>query len=132
MAAAGLSIISIDVSRDVNETAAIVLGAKRSGGKSAASDKMVALTRFPDARIRCVYGMSEILPVAIADVSHYVRPGTPLAPREQVVPLADDGAVDDLGVRGVLKVDQGVGGEGLDVGGGGALNPEAAELNVAG
>ncbi|GEK80085.1 class I adenylate-forming enzyme family protein [Agrococcus baldri] len=26
-----------------------------------------ALTRFPDARIRCVYGMSEILPVAIAD-----------------------------------------------------------------
>ncbi len=26
-----------------------------------------ALRRFPDARIRCVYGMSEILPVAIAD-----------------------------------------------------------------
>lgn len=26
-----------------------------------------ALTRFPDARVRCVYGMSEILPVAIAD-----------------------------------------------------------------
>lgn len=26
-----------------------------------------ALTHFPDARIRCVYGMSEILPVAIAD-----------------------------------------------------------------
>lgn len=26
-----------------------------------------AMRRFPDARIRCVYGMSEILPVAIAD-----------------------------------------------------------------
>ncbi|MEV7529048.1 class I adenylate-forming enzyme family protein [Agrococcus sediminis] len=32
-----------------------------------------ALTRFPAARIRCVYGMSEILPVAIADGAEKLR-----------------------------------------------------------
>lgn len=32
-----------------------------------------ALTRFPEARIRCVYGMSEILPVAIADGAEKLR-----------------------------------------------------------
>ncbi|WP_413320729.1 class I adenylate-forming enzyme family protein [Agrococcus sp. 1P02AA] len=32
-----------------------------------------ALTRFPDARIRCVYGMSEILPVAIAHGGEKLR-----------------------------------------------------------
>jgi acyl-CoA synthetase (AMP-forming)/AMP-acid ligase II len=32
-----------------------------------------ALERFPEARIRCVYGMSEILPVAIADGAEKLR-----------------------------------------------------------
>ncbi|TXQ22899.1 long-chain fatty acid--CoA ligase, partial [Escherichia coli] len=34
-----------------------------------------ALARFPAARIRCVYGMSEILPVAIADGAEKLRTG---------------------------------------------------------
>lgn len=32
-----------------------------------------AMARFPEARIRCVYGMSEILPVAIADGAEKLR-----------------------------------------------------------
>lgn len=32
-----------------------------------------ALSRFPEARIRCIYGMSEVLPVAIADGAEKLR-----------------------------------------------------------